>query len=502
MAPSIVSAAPQPTSKATVRRWLSICWTLPVMLLLPVILGIGLTGALAFYTSRAAVAKLIHAINTEVTNRIEQRLEDHITHMARLTELVQQEFASGGLRTNDPARLRQYFWHLVQYSSVVDAVYYGDRSGNFILVGQIPGGSFRYARRDATTGDNRQVYTLDAQGRVTGEPVSQPYDPRQRIWYQQAQAQQDSLWTEVYYGANPPDLILTRATPMAPVGENSPGVVAVDMYLESLSQFLQTLDVSENGKAFILDLTPERRGELVAISQGSPFEQNAAGQVVQLQALESQDPVIQATAQALTQREEDILADPNAQKSILVRIEGQRHWVETRPFSHDNLNWLVVVTVPEADFAEDIYRNARRTVAWGLVITGAVALLSVVLSRWLTRPIQRLSQTANEVKQNQYPSDDLAAVARRPDELGELASLFEDMALVVMSREQGLSEQVAALRAEIAEYGSIQDETAKTLLNLLQRARQARQSRHHPAQESSAQADSASTPITDASLML
>jgi len=46
---------------------------------------------------------------------------------------------------------------------------------------------------------------------------------------------------------------------------------------------------------------------------------------------------------------------------------------------------------------------------------------------------------------------------------------------VVMSREQGLSEQVASLRAEIAEYGTVQDETTKTLLQLLQRARQARQ---------------------------
>lgn len=475
MTSDVIHESPQATvAKASTRRWLSIRWTLPLMMLVPLVLGIGLTGTLAFYTSRAAVAKLINTINTEVTNRIEQRLEDHITHMARLTELVQKEFASGGLRTDDPDRLRQYFWHLMQYSSVVDAVYYGDQSGNFILVGQVPGGRFRYVRRDATTGENRQVYTLDSQGRAVGDPVTQVYDPRQRIWYQQVQAQRDGLWTEVYYGANPPDLILTRATPMAPVGDDIPGVIAVDLYLKSLSQFLQTLDVSENGKAFILDLSPSRRGELVAISQGSPFEQDAAGQVVQIQSLESDDPVIQATAQHLNQTVEE-LSDPEAQKSILVIVDGQRHWVEIRPFRHDNLNWLMVVTVPEADFAGDIYRNARRTVFWGVAITGAVTLLSVGLSRWLTRPIQRLSQTANEVKQNQYPSDDLAAVARRPDELGELAMLFEDMALVVMSREQGLSEQVASLREEIAEYGSVQDETTKSLLKLLQRARQARQ---------------------------
>lgn len=474
MASNVISSSSQAAStKPVVRRWLSIRWTLPLMMLGPLVLGLGFTGALAFYSSRLAVANLIGSINTEVTNRIEQRLEDHITHTAQLAELVRLEMASGGLRADDPERMRQYFWHLMQYSSVVDAVYYADQSGDFLLVGQVPDGRFRYARRDATTGENRRVYPLDAQGMTTGEPDLQPYDPRQRLWYQNAQAQRINLWTDVYSSANPPDLTLTRAVPLV-VGNDIPGIIAVDVYLKSLSQFLQTLDVSENGKAFIIDLAPNSRGKLVALSQGSPFEENPAGQGVQIQSLESDDPVIQATAQHLDQKADE-LSDPDDQKSIAVMVDGQRHWVEIRPFRHDNLNWLMVVTVPEADFAGEIYRNARHTVFWGLAITGAVTLLSVALSRWLTRPIQRLSQTANEVKQNQYPSDDLAAVARRPDELGELAMLFEDMALVVMSREQGLSEQVASLRAEIAEYGTVQDETTKTLLELLQRARHARQ---------------------------
>jgi HAMP domain-containing protein len=476
MASSVVTPSPPPPSpQPTVKRWLSIRWTLPLMMLVPLVMGIGLTGTLAFYTSRAAVAKLINTINTEVTNRIDQRLEDHITHTAQLTELVRMEMASGGLRADDPERMRQYLWHLIQYSSLVDSVYYGDQSGDFVLMGRLPNSTFRYLRRDASTGDRRRVSTVNEQGQVVGEPTMEPYDPRQRPWYQMAQAEGSSLWTDVYSSSNPPDLTLTRATPLPAVGDAVPGVIAVDLYLKSISEFLSSLKVSENGKAFVVDLAPSHRGELVAISQGLPFGQDVAGQPVRLQSLDSTDPVIRATAQYLDQHAAE-LADPNAQKSIRVMIDNQRHWVAIRPFRNDNLNWLMVVTVPEADFAGDIYRSARRTLWWGLAITGAVTLLSGVLSRWLTRPIQRLSQTANEVKQNQYPSDDLAAVARRPDELGELATLFEDMALVVMSREQGLSEQVASLRAEIAEYGTVQDETTKNLLQLLQRARQVRQS--------------------------
>ncbi|MFH7243424.1 MAG: HAMP domain-containing protein [Spirulina sp.] len=475
MASNVVTPSLQsPASRPTVKRWLSIRWTLPLMMLVPLVMGIGLTGTLAFYTSRAAVAKLINTINTEVTNRIEQRLDDHITQTAQLADLVEMEMIAGGLRADDLERMRQYFWHLMQYSNVVDAVYYGDQRGDFILMGRLPNGTFRYARRDASTGDSRQAYTLNDQGDPVGDPVMQPYDPRQRQWYKDAQASQQSLWTEVYYSANPPDLTLTRAAPLPTVAGEVPGVIAVDVYLESLSQFLNSLKVSENGKAFIVDLNPSNRGELVAVSQGLPFEADTSGRAVRLQAQDSPDPQIQATAQYLAQNAIE-LTDPDAQKSILITLNGQRHWVEIRPFRHDNLNWLMVVTVPEADFAGEIYQNARRTLWWGLAITGAVTLLSVALSRWLTRPIQRLSQTANEVKQNQYPADDLAAVARRPDELGELAMLFEDMALVVMSREQGLSEQVASLRAEIAEYGTVQDETTKNLLQLLQRARQARQ---------------------------
>ena len=58
-----------------VNRWLSIRWVLPAMMLVPLVAGIGLTGWLAFRSSRAAVTQLIQDVSQEVTTRIEQRIE-------------------------------------------------------------------------------------------------------------------------------------------------------------------------------------------------------------------------------------------------------------------------------------------------------------------------------------------------------------------------------------------------------------------------------------------
>lgn len=468
--PAIVATPP-------LSRWLSIRWTLPLMMLLPLVLGIGLTAALAFHSSRATAGKLIQAINAEVANRINQRLEEHLTQTDRLVEFLRLEMTVGERSINSPDKLRQFFWHATQHSSV-DSVYYGSQQGNFLLVGRLPDGTFRYAYRDASTGNSRQTYILSPEGNVVENLGLQPYDPRQRPWYQEAQRQRRSVWTEVYLSSNPPNLTLTRATPLT-VGDDFSGVIGVDLYFASLSQFLSNLNVSDHGSAFIINLAPNQRGELVATSRGESFTKDDTGQIVPLHALDAEDPVIRATAQYLDQTLLDQgvteSAEIHAQVSRVVPIEGERYWVTVHPVHRDTLHWLVVVSVPEADFAKEIYKNVRRTVLWGVAITGAVTLLSVGLSQWITRPIQRLSQVASDVKQNHYPADTLRLVTQRPDELGELAMLFGDMALVVISREQSLSEQVASLRAEVAQYGSLQGESRQKLLHLLQRAQEIRQ---------------------------
>lgn len=476
-------------------RWLSIRWALPVIMLIPLVTGIGLTSWLAFRSGRAAVQELIQEVSGEVTLRIEQRLSDRISELDMLEELVRSQFETGGLSPTNPTQVRQYFWQLVTVAPIGNAIIYSDDQGRFIQVKRLQNGSFDFSLRDASTGDRRYIYPLDEAGAIAGSPQIQDYDPRQRPWYQAALAAEGSVWSEIYQSATPPDLTVTRATLLSGSRFEQPTVIGIDVHLQSLSQFLNSVDIGKTGRAFVIERSQGTdEGLLVATSQGMPFRTEAAAQgtpeVTRIAATASTDMQIRETALYLQEHYGSFEQVPD-QEPIHFRHEGQTYWVDIYPFTDQNLDWLVVVTIPENDFAEGINKSMGHTLMLGGLITGAVSLGSVLLSLWLVRPIARLSRAAAAIKQHTYQPNDLAEVAQRPDELGELAGLFEDMALVISSREQGLSEQVASLRSEIARYGTVKTEESQSAIKLLQQAKQLRQSYStpHPAPRNSTPSD-------------
>src|SRR5438132_11338790 len=63
--------------------------------------------------------------------------------------------------------------------------------------------------------------------------------------------------------------------------------------------------------------------------------------------------------------------------------------------------------------------------------------------------VERVTDAAAAIKANTFQPESLDEVARRGDELGQLALVFQEMARQVYAREQQLQQQVHQLRIEI-----------------------------------------------------
>ncbi len=63
--------------------------------------------------------------------------------------------------------------------------------------------------------------------------------------------------------------------------------------------------------------------------------------------------------------------------------------------------------------------------------------------------VDRVTAAAVAIKNNTFQTESLDEVASRSDELGQLAQVFQEMALQVYAREQRLQQQVQQLRIEI-----------------------------------------------------
>lgn len=84
-----------------------------------------------------------------------------------------------------------------------------------------------------------------------------------------------------------------------------------------------------------------------------------------------------------------------------------------------------------------------------IVILAGGLLLSIVLSRRVTRPIAQLTSAAADLEANTFDPDSLKETAGREDEIGKLAQVFTRMAQEVRLREQRLKQEVRQMQIEI-----------------------------------------------------
>ena len=108
--------------------------------------------------------------------------------------------------------------------------------------------------------------------------------------------------------------------------------------------------------------------------------------------------------------------------------------------------WSSSVREPRARVEEPL-RRLRRQVLWGVGIALLLALvLSLALSSWITRPVERLRAAAEAMERG-----DLAARARigRSDEIGRLGAAFDRMAAALHRLDEAKSEFVGNVSHEL-----------------------------------------------------
>lgn len=142
-------------------------------------------------------------------------------------------------------------------------------------------------------------------------------------------------------------------------------------------------------------------------------------------------------------------------------------------------DWRVYLAEPQGRFAAPIER-----LFWqGVWTTGGmglfVVLVAALLGRTMTRPIMVLTRAATQLKLGEYVQalqrSDLQAVARRKDELGELAQVFHAMGDEVYHREFSLDQEVQVRTRELAEKNSLLEATYQRLDEELKMARDMQQ---------------------------
>ncbi|MBV9385543.1 MAG: PAS domain S-box protein [Chroococcidiopsidaceae cyanobacterium CP_BM_ER_R8_30] len=358
---------------------------------------VGLVGYLSFRNGQQAVNNLASQLMAELGARIVQKLDTYLSTPHLINQLNISAVKLGQLNLNDSRQLERQFWQQSQLFPSVSYIQFGNTQGEFVGLAVNNDGTVDYQVTEFT--GNLVSYAIDTQGDHGQRlQVAPDYDPRTRPWYKAPAQTGKPTWSSIYSSrAGPLTLAITLGEPYRDRTGTFRGIFAVDLTLRQFSNFLHSLKVGKTGKVFVM----ERTGNLVASSdERLPFK-HTGKTPERVLASDFPDPLIQTTARYLEQATGG-LTQIDRNREFTFDNNG-RQFVRVLPYRDSfGLDWLIVATVPEADFMKQIDVNTRTTILLCTEALIGATVLGLLIASWISRSIRQLSLASQALAQGKW----------------------------------------------------------------------------------------------------
>ncbi len=394
--------------------------TLPyVLVVLTVTLVIG---GLSYNAGRHAVDELSGQLLRETTARIAAATK---THIAGAKGVLEAAFPVGvqppaDWDAADIAALRERFWIATSiHRNPHNYAYYGDQQGRFFGLMRHADDSAELRLRPSGQGV-RQLHAFNGIRGTLGpaQPETRVFEPRERPWYQLGLKAASNTWSPIYIDFRSQELVTTFVRRVPSDGAPPAGVVATDLPLQRISEFLHQLELTPNAVAMVV----EPDGQIIGMSAGDPVQRDASGQYTRVHAERAGNAL---AADAFRSVRAFIGKDSEPRTAAFRNEQAQTIQVGYTPLRYEaGLNWWVVVAVPRADFMGDIERSAWRSLVLSLLAALAAIGVGWVVLRVVGRMLGQFIESAQMVGEGR-PSPPLPV--SRQDELGVLARSLSDM---------------------------------------------------------------------------
>jgi sigma-B regulation protein RsbU (phosphoserine phosphatase) len=370
-------------------------WTVPLLLTLPVLVIAVVLSAIGYMHGRESAGRLASEAMSQVHERISERVTSLLDMPPRLGRINRGLI---GQRRMDVVDLRSWAPELHEQTSAfpeLSGVEVGFVDGRCVWLFRYPGTGYEFGIRDEQTNGEMHEYPVDAEGRVGAERIgAYPYDPRVRPWYLTGAESDVPRFGRPYGWVNKDGSVTTlglpHATPVRTASGELEAVIGVEVSLEDMSTFLESLAIAKSGMAMIVDA----QDTLIASSTRARI---ADDDVQPIAAASSEEERIAAISAGVAERigSWELIRGP---RELRLEVDGQTHLLMLSPIQRGaSLQWFVATLVPEDDFLAGVREGRNRSiVVAGLAIVGTI-IFGVLLSLLLVRPVLRMVQYARSV---------------------------------------------------------------------------------------------------------
>jgi signal transduction histidine kinase/DNA-binding response OmpR family regulator len=416
--------------------------------------AVGITGYISLRNGQQSINDLANQLTSKTGRLVDQHLDSYLGTPPQISQINVDAIDVGLLDPKDFTKAGRYLWKQMQ-TYKVSYISYGLSNGDFVGAGHNQEGSEIFIDEISSKTKKKSFsYKVDPEGNRLGVVRETEYKPLEEDWYARTVKERKPIWSEVYAWDNGiGDLSVACNQPIYGNQKEIVGVMSVDLLLKGINNFLGQIQLSPAAKIFVM----ERDGLLIASSTKQGLITNVNGKTERLNILQSEDSLLRETGKHLQTKFGSFQTIKAGFQSADFIYQGDRQFLQVMPWrDRYGLDWLVVVVVPESDFMAQINANTRTTVLLCLVALAIAILVGLVTSRWLAKPIQRLSQAAAaiadgelETRVNIQGIHELETLSLSFNQMAaELQASFENLETKVADRTNEL--QTAKEKAEVA----------------------------------------------------
>ena len=343
-----------------------------------------------YTTSRRASIKLARKQFNKNSERIIEKTQVFLKSIEKAASVVTEVFQEDNKKFDydfDSVQAKLLMRTVISYKDIA-LIYYGNNDGGFIRAGRLDGEIFQ-KKINVSEPDKAYYRYFSNTMNETLSVKPSSYDPRLRPWYIGAAKTKKVYWSEPYVFFETGELGITVSIPVfSKLDDQIIGVVGADIPLTGLSEFLRTLDLTENELALIID----NSNSIVACSDKINIVVEKSGVQIRKKIDELAMPEIQKALKSMPDKnnKNSFFDFPYNNNTYLVNIT-------TFPERFDK-KWFIIIIAPDDDFLKAL--QALINHIFFIALPGIVIALFItwLLAKKISNPIEQLSEDVKHVQ--------------------------------------------------------------------------------------------------------
>ena len=412
----------------------------PSIVLLFVVLVVPIFTAMLWFTyatndkmTRSNAKDLMERFRFEATTNTQNLLKPLETMVSTAATLASAQ----PMFFRDAASV-QYLKDIIAHSETVSSAYVGFDDGTFRMVMRTPAGlkiqdkvvpsesdyAYRWLDRSVSASPVDTFSFRDKLDKEVGvSQVAAVYDPRMRDWYKDAAIKKSTALSTPYIFSSSGLPGITIASPFYKEGVLT-GVVAVDITLDNLSQFLAARVVSPGAMSLIID-----EQEKVIANSNLKEKVKLVDKKVNLKHIGALDSDLPALAMV-----QQVKAVNKDNFTFVHPTTNEEYAISFSSFASDaNKRWQILILAPLDDFSGPLKENNKRLMIFGTLAIILQILFIYFLSRLIAKPLEKLEKKVNDVRELRPATDnvliespirEIASLSRAVDTLDHAVRSF------------------------------------------------------------------------------